>query len=116
MFKKLTAVMIIIMFSIVTLSVALASEGPDGNKRKGKYTYRKVYKACAEAGGIESATPKISPADKKKAEWKDIFENKTFDEFGCTDYWSGLSDKDILDIYSYFFNYAADSPTPATCK
>ena len=116
MYKKLIAAIVVLMFAAVTYSVTFASEGPDGNKRKGKYTYRKVYKACSATGEVESATPKISPADKKKAEWKDIFENRNFVEFGCKDQWANLSDKDILDIYSYFYSYAADSPTPATCK
>ncbi len=67
MFKKSILTLMALMFTIATFSAAFASQGPDGNKRKGKHTYRKVYKACAAAGGVESATPKISPADKKRA-------------------------------------------------
>lgn len=116
MFKKSIVTIMVFAFTLVSFSMAFASEGPDGNKRKGKYTYRKVYKACSANGEIESATPKLSPADKKKADWKDIFETRTFDEFGCQDHWAGLADKDILDIYTYFYNSAADSPTPAKCQ
>jgi hypothetical protein len=106
----------VLMFIIVPFSMALAEKGPDGNKRKGKYTYRKVYKACAEKGEVESATPSISPADKTMGQWKDIFENKSFDEFGCKENWANLSDDAILDIYSYFYHHASDSPTPAKCQ
>ncbi len=116
MFKKLFIAGILVMFTLGSLSAAFASEGPSGNKRKGKYTYRKVVKACFERGAVDSATPKVSPADKKQAEWKAIFEDKNFSEFGCDQEWAGSSDKDLLDIYSYFYNFAADSPTPATCK
>jgi hypothetical protein len=117
MSKKIISSIVVIMFTLGSFAVAFAAdEGPGGNKRKGKYTYRKVYKACMATGEVESATPKISPADKKKAEWKDIFENNKFDEFGCLDFWAKLPEKDIIDIYSYFYGYAADSPTPATCK
>ncbi len=116
MSKKIISTIMAILFTMVTFTVAFASQGPDGNKRKGKYTYRKVYKACSEKGEVESATPSVSPADKKRAEWKEIFETKNFTEFGCLDHWATLSDKDITDIYSYFYGYAADSPTPATCK
>ena len=116
MFKKSIITLITALFIFVPFAMAVAEEGPGGNKRKGKYTYRKVYKACAAAGGVESATPVVSPADKKKAEWTDIFENKKFDEFGCLTQWEALADKDILDIYSYFYSFAADSPSPATCK
>ena len=116
MMKKTIITVLVLLFSIASVAVCFAAEGPQGNKRKGKYTYRKVYKACAEAGVIESATPAISPADRKRAEWDDIFQNRKFDEFGCTAQWAELEDQAILDIYSYFWNFAADSPTPATCK
>ena len=116
MFKKSIITIMVLMFTIVSFSMVFASEGPDGNKRKGKYTYRKVYKACSATGEVESVTPKISPADKTMEQWKEIFENKNFDEFGCKDYWVKLSDKDILDIYSYFYHHASDSPTPAKCQ
>jgi len=116
MFKKLFVAGILVMFTLGSLSTAVASEGPNGNKRKGKYTYRKVVKACFERGAVDSASPKVSPADKKQAEWKAIFEGKNFGEFGCDQEWAGISDADALDIYSYFYNFAADSPTPATCK
>ena len=73
MFKKSILIITVLMFTIVSFSMAFAATGPDGNKRKGKYTYRKVYKACAASGEVESATPKISPADKTMKQWKDIF-------------------------------------------
>ena len=112
--KSIMAITAAIFIAGSVISV-FAAEGPDGNKRKGKYTYRKVYKACA-AGEVDSATPKISPADKTMAQWKDIFESKTFEEFGCQPNWASLSDGDIVDIYSYFYHHAKDSPTPAKCK
>jgi len=116
MLKKSILSIMVLVFAIASFSMAFAAEGPDGNKRKGKYTYRKVYKACAAAGEVESATPKISPADKTMKQWKEIFENKNFDEFGCKDNWAALSDDAILDIYSYFYHHASDSPTPAKCQ
>jgi len=116
MLKKILITSVLIMFTLGSLSAAFASEGPGGNKRKGKYTYRKVVKACFERGEVDSATPKVSPADKKQAEWKAIFEGKNYGEFGCAQDWAALSDKDVLDIYSYLYSFAADSPTPATCK
>ena len=116
MFKKMMILATVLLFALVSVSVSFAEEGPQGNKRKGKYTYRKVCKACFAAGEVDTASPKVSPADKKKAEWKAIFESKDFTSFGCESHWAALSDKDILDIYSYFYSFAADSPTPATCK
>ena len=85
MFKKSIITIMVFIFTVVSFSVAFASEGPDGNKRNGKYTYRKVYKACAANGEVESASPKISPADKTMKQWKDIFENKNFGRRGNSD-------------------------------
>ena len=116
MFKKLIIVTMAFLFVAAPFCAALADEGPGGNKRKGKYTYRKVYKACSASGEVESATPTISPADKKMAEWTDVFENRKFEAFGCMANWEALADKDILDIYTYFYKHAADSPTPAKCQ
>jgi hypothetical protein len=119
MFKKSIIVLIVFMFTLVSVSMAFASSaagGPDGNDRKGKYSYRKVCKACFKAGDVDTATPKLSPADHTMAEWKAIFENKNFKEFGCESHWVALSDKAILDIYSYFWSHASDSPTPAKCQ
>ena len=116
MLRKTIITLVAALFCLVTFAPAFADDGPGGNKRKGKYTYRKVFKACHAAGEVDSATPSVSPSSKKKAEWKEIFENKNFQEFGCLSHWEALSDQAILDIYSYFYGYAADSPTPATCK
>ena len=116
MFKKSIFAIVALVFTLVSFSMAFASDGPEGNDRKGKYTYRKVFKACSAAGEIESATPTISPSDKTMGQWKQIFGNKDFNEFGCKDYWVKISDTDLLDIYSYFYHHASDSPTPATCK
>ncbi len=115
MLKKILIFGLFVMFTLGTLAFA-EEEGPGGNKRKGKYTYKKVVQACFERGEVDSDVPKISPADKKQAEWKGIFEGKNFAEFGCAQEWAALSEEDVLDIYSYMYNYAADSPAPATCK
>lgn len=116
MLKKTLIIAVLFLFTLGSAGAAFAGEGPGGNKRKGKYTYRKLIKACHARGAVESASPQVSPADKTMDEWKQIFEEKDFFAFGCDVEWAGASDKDILDIYSYFYGFAADSPTPATCK
>jgi hypothetical protein len=115
------ALMSIILFGLCFNSYATnQTKGPDGNDRKGKYTYRKVFKACAKRGEIKSPKPTVSPADKKMAEWKTVFESKDrkqiIELFGCSVEWKELSDKNVLDIYTYFYNHGSDSPSPATCK
>jgi hypothetical protein len=100
------------VFSTVGASLALEK----GNKRKGKYIYRKVYKACFERGAVDSKVPPISPADKSQAEWEAIFTSEDFSQFGCEEEWNNLDDTQVTDIYTYLFEHASDSPTPAKCK
>lgn len=107
-----TVMAFIFVFSTVGVSFALDK----GNKRKGKYTYRKVYKACFERGAVESKTPPISPADKTQAEWDALFTDKDFAPFGCQEEWENLDDTAVTDIYTYLYEHAFDSPTPAKCK
>jgi hypothetical protein len=114
MIKNILIMLTAIVFVFTTVGISLAIE--KGNKRKGKYTYRKVYKACFERGGVDSKTPPISPADKTQAEWTAIFESKELNQFGCQEEWSQLSDEAMTDIYTYMHDHAADSPTPAKCK
>ena len=114
MFKKIFLAMLVLFFVFSTVGASFALD--KGNKRKGKYTYRKVYKACHERGGVESKVPPISPADRTQAEWTSIFESKTLEPFGCKDEWQQLSGTEMTDIYTYLHDHASDSPTPAKCK
>ena len=114
MIKKILFVLTVFVFVFTTVGLSFAIE--KGNKRKGKYTYRKVYKACYERGEVDSKTPPISPADKTMDEWTALFESGDFKQFGCQEEWGNLSDQAVSDIYTYMHDHAADSPTPATCK
>ncbi len=114
MIRKLIVTVMALLFVFSTISVGLALD--KGNKRKGKYTYRKVYKACFERGEADSKTPPISPADKTQAEWEALFTSKDYAEFGCSEEWSSLNDTQVTDIYTYLYEHASDSPTPAKCK
>jgi hypothetical protein len=115
MFKTIITSLLTFCFIMGTFSAALATE-PEGNKRKGKYTYRKVYKACMERGEVDSPKPVVNPDAKTQAQWGKVFETKDFTDFKCADEWAALSDKDLQDIYAYLHSGAADSPTPAKCK
>ena len=114
MFKKLIIAAMAITFVFGSIGMTLA--GDKGNKRKGKYTYRKVYKACNERGTIDYTKPHLSPDSKSQAEWTSVFKEKDFNQFKCKEEWENLSEKDLLDIYSYLHAHASDSPTPAKCK
>jgi len=114
MFKKTLFLITAAIFLCSAVGVSFAMER--GNKRKGKYTYRKVYKACMQRGEVESAKPPISPDTKTQAQWTRLFDKKDFADFGCEPEWEALSEKDLSDIYTYLHDHAADSPTPAKCK
>jgi hypothetical protein len=114
MFRKtlFTATALVFLFSAVGITSAMEM----GNNRKGKYTYRKVYKACMARGEVDSPKPPISPDAKTQAQWTQTFDAKDLDQFGCQPEWAALSDKDLTDIYTYLHDHASDSPTPAKCK
>jgi hypothetical protein len=114
MLKKMFLASLALVFVFTTISIGFA-EGK-GNARKGKYTYRNVYKSCNKRGEIDSPKPLLSPDSKTQAQWKRTFDKKDFDQFKCSEEWSKLSDKDLDDIFTYLNDHAADSPTPAKCK
>lgn len=114
MYKKAILMVLAILMTFCFVGTGLAME--QGNKRKGKYTYRKVYKACHQRGEVDIAKPKLNPDAKTQDEWEALFDGKTFDEFGCQEEWSQLSDTELADIYTYLHAHASDSPTPAKCK
>jgi hypothetical protein len=114
MAKKFLLIAIVSLISISLTGIVLAE--PTGNDRKGKYTYRKVYKTCMERGEVTSPKPVLNPDAKTMAQWSKVFESKDFDQFGCKPEWGQLSEEEVMDIYSYLYKYAADSPSPAKCK
>ena len=114
MIRKLIFIALAVVFSFTSIGTVLAVD--KGNKRKGKYVYRKVYKACHERGEVDTVKPPINPDAKTQAEWEAVFNGKEFNEFGCQEEWAGLSDADLSHIYAYLYDHAADSPTPLKCK
>ncbi len=114
MTKKILLILIALFFAFASADTILAAE--KGNSRKGKYTYRKVFKDCNARGAIESKKPLLDPSTKTQAQWKRIFDKKKFEIFQCKEEWEKLSEQDLLDIYTYLHSHAADSPTPAKCK
>jgi hypothetical protein len=114
MIKRLVPWVVALTLCLVFIGTAVALE--KGNARKGKYTYRKVYSTCMTRGAVESPKPTINPDAKTRAQWDKVFADKAFAQFGCDQEWAALPAEDLNDIYSYLWEYAADSPTPAKCK
>jgi hypothetical protein len=114
MIKRLALICMTIALCLVFIGTAIALE--KGNPRKGKYTYRKVYKSCMDRGAVQSPKPTVNPDAKTRAQWESAFNSRDFAQFGCKDEWNALSDEDLSDIYSYLWEFAADSPTPAKCQ
>jgi hypothetical protein len=103
-----------VIFVLACIGSALSED--KGDPRKGKYAYRNIYKLCHERGGTDSAKPAVGPDGKTQAQWKKVFDAKDFEEFGCKAEWDKLSTQELLDIYTYLHDHAADSPAPAKCK
>jgi hypothetical protein len=114
MIRKLILASLAFMFVVTVVGTAAAME--QGNKRKGKYIYRKVYASCFARGACASETPPLSPNQKTQAEWEQVFNSQEFAQFGCEQEWGQLSDSDRTDIFTYLHAHASDSPTPLSCK
>ena len=112
--RRLMILVLATLFLVTSVGASLAME--QGNKRKGKYTYRKVYKSCSERGEVASTKPSLNPSDRTQAEWEAMYEARDFTAFGCLDEWGNLSDEEITDIFTYLYAHASDSPTPLQCK
>ena len=114
MIKKIVLTLLVVCFIFTSTIISFATE--KGNERKGKYTYRKVYKVCYARGAVDSKKPVLSPDSKTQGQWKRVFAKKKFEIFGCKEEWDKLSEKELLNIYTYLHAHAVDSPTPAKCK
>jgi hypothetical protein len=112
--RRFMMVVVAMIFVVTSVGASLAME--QGNKRKGKYTYRKVYKSCSERGEVASTKPPLNPSDKTQAEWEAMFAGRDYTAFGCQEEWQKMSDEEITDIFTYLYAHASDSPTPLKCK
>ncbi len=109
MIKRITSMLVVVIFLLGSIGLVMAAG--KGNPRKGKYLYRKNCRACHKDGA--TAKP-LSPIDKTQAEWQKVFDEQ--EKLACKDEWKKLSEKDLLDIYSYLHGHAYDSPSPAKCQ
>ena len=69
--RKLILIALAVVFSLTSVGAVTAVD--KGNKRKGKYIYRKVYKACYQRGEVESVKPPFNPDAKTQAQWPQVF-------------------------------------------
>ena len=109
MLKKIGAILIIMVFLLVSIGMVMAQG--KGNARKGKYLFRKNCRACHVEGGTAKA---LSPIDKTQAKWEEVF--NAIDKLPCSKEWAKLSEKDRSDMYAHLWGHAYDSPSPAKCK
>ncbi len=109
--KKLLLSALAIIMTLSFVSVNLATL--EGNGRKGKYLFRKNCRSCHHEDG---SAVDLSPINKTQAEWQKIFSNDAYKKLACEVDWEKQSDKDLLDIYTYMYKHAFDSPSPAKCK
>ena len=104
--------MVLILLLTITFA-GLSDVAAKGNGRKGKYLFRKSCRSCHVDGG---RAKELSPISKTQAEWKDAFAEDAYQQLACNEEWANMSDKDLLDIFTYMHDHAFDSPSPAKCK
>lgn len=105
----IAALALVLLFVFTGLHDASAK----GNGRKGKYLFRKNCRACHVEGG---SAKELSPISKTQEKWKAAFSEDAYKGFACKDEWAKLSAKDLEDIFTYMYDHAFDSPSPAKCK
>ena len=110
--RKILLVLLAVVLVVSFVSVNFAAE-KKGNARKGKYLFRKNCRSCHQDGGN---AVELSPANKTQEEWDKVFAAGSFEKLECKVEWEKRSEKDLKDIYTYMYNHAFDSPSPAKCK
>ena len=113
MLRRIGCILMMVVFLGGSVGLVIASGDATGNARKGKFLFRKNCRACHKDGGTAKD---LSPSDKTQAEWKAAFAKGAYESFSCKAEWEKLTEKDRVDIYTYTYDHAFDSPSPAKCK
>ena len=111
MFKK--TVFIFVSLCVVFGFSSLSFSADKGNARKGKFLFRKTCRACHQDG---AGAKVLGPDSKTQAQWTRAFEPEKYQAYACKAEWEKLSADDLNDIYTYLYDHAFDSPSPAKCK
>lgn len=98
-----------LVLALAVVFMAASAEAIEGNPRKGKFLFRKNCRSCH---GVTASD--LSPISKTQAQWKAVYENPG--SVPCAKDWTGLSQEEKQDIFSYAYGFAKDSPTPAKCE
>ena len=113
MLRRIGYVLMIFVFLAGSVSLGIAAGKAKGNARKGKYLFRKNCRACHKDG---ASAKDLSPADKTQAEWQSVFAKDAYKALECNVEWEKRTEKDLVDIFTYMYDHAFDSPSPAKCK
>jgi len=109
--KKFWMVLLILFVGLSFSAQIFAAK--KGNGRKGKYLFRKNCRTCHIENGTAAA---LSPISKTQADWVKVFKKDEFSKLTCSAEWEKRKEKDLLDIYTYMYDHAFDSPSPLKCK
>lgn len=109
--KKIISTGLVMLLLFVFAGLIYAAD--KGNGRKGKYLFRKSCRSCHVENG---SAKELSPISKTQEQWKEAFADDAYKKFACADEWEKKSEKDLLDIFTYMYDHAFDSPSPAKCK
>jgi len=113
MSRRIGSVLLIFIFIAGFVGIGLATGEADGNARKGKYLFRKNCRPCHKDG---ATAVDLSPSDKTQEEWQTVFAAEAYKSLQCQAEWEKRTEKDRKDIFTYMYNHAFDSPSPAKCK
>ncbi len=90
-----------------TAAVALAA----GSENKGKFNFKKTCKPCH---GKNAPAGEITPLTKTQEQWQRYFKTGTHNK-GSEKLNTILTPEQLVDVQTFLYNHAADSPQPETC-
>lgn len=106
-------VFLLISFIVFFGYISPGFSADKGNSRKGKFLFRNNCRECHQDGASAKA---LNPDSKTQAQWARAFEPDKYKELACKAEWEKRSAEELLDIYTYLYDHAFDSPSPAKCK
>jgi cytochrome c5 len=95
--------------AMVTLAAGLVLAA--GSETKGKFYFKKTCKGC-HAKGAEGG--EVTPLSKTQEQWKRYFD-KGLHKKGSQKLSDVVPAEQLIDIQTFLFNHAVDSPQPETC-
>lgn len=105
------AVAVCVVIGLIDGAAALEK----GSAHRGKPLFRGDCRPChMEGQGMAKLGEQLHPDRLTQEQWGRFFEQKKHVRYD--EWWGGLSERNLADVFAYVQAHAYDSPSPAKCK